>query len=90
MSILILFLSTFVATALINVLILWIAWNFVMPSVFALPESYFISAIVLRFVFVSLFGKSDYFSASHSGQKGNNRIGCGRSGFISRKDLFRG
>ena len=64
MAIIIIFILTFVVNATINSIILWFAWNFVMPSVFGLSEISFLSAIGLRLISTSLFGKSDYFTAS--------------------------
>ena len=59
---LILLLTIFIINTTINALVILLAWNWVMPSVFALPEIGFLSALGVRLLLRSAFEKCDYVS----------------------------
>lgn len=46
----------FIGMILIAPFVLMLAWNFVMPSLFGLPEINFFMAIALWLIFIILFG----------------------------------
>jgi len=59
---LILLLTAFIINTTISALIIWLTWNWVMPSVFSLPEIGFLSALGIRLLLRSAVEKCDYIS----------------------------
>ena len=65
---LILLLTTFIINTTISALIIWFAWNWVMPSVFSLPEIGFLPALGIRLLLRSVLEKCEYISPVLSGE----------------------
>ena len=59
---LILLITTFIINTTISALIIWLAWNWVMPSVFSLQEIGFLPALGIRLLLRSVLEKCDYIS----------------------------